>query len=210
MFGVELPPLELYGAFIAATVTLMLIPGPNVAVITANSIAYGTRCGLLTVAGTSCAILPQLVVTAFGLTAMLGLMAHLFEGLRWVGVVYLAYLGLRAWFAPAVDPTRVKAVAKSPSSIWLRGFLISLGNPKTLLFYGAFLPQFIAPDRPVPPQIILLSITFLGLAVVVDSGWAVLAGRTRHLLMGRGRLRNRLTGSLMLAAGFGLAIARRR
>jgi homoserine/homoserine lactone efflux protein len=175
--------------------------------ITANSIAYGTRFGLLTVAGTSCAMLPQLVVTALGLTAMLGLMAQFFEGLRWAGVIYL---GLRAWRARAVDLTRVKAVVKSASSIWLRGFLISLGNPKTLLFYGAFLPQFIMPDRPVLPQIILLSITFLVLAVTVDSGWAVLAGRTRHLLMGRGRLRNRLTGTLMLAAGFGLAITQRR
>lgn len=210
LLAVDFPSFGLYGAFVAAVITLMLIPGPNVALITANSIAHGTRFGLLTVAGTSCAMLPQLVLTGFGLTAMLGLLAQAFNYLQWPGIAYLVYLGLRAWFATAVDLTRVKPERKSSSSIWLRGFLVSLSNPKTLLFYSAFLPQFIDADRPALPQIMLLSASFLMIAVTVDSGWAVLAGRTRYLLMTRARLRNRLTGGLLLTAGLGLALARRR
>ena len=202
--------VELYGAFVAAVLTLMLIPGPNVALITANSIAHGTRAGLLTVAGTSCAMLTQLALTGLGLTAMLGSLAQAFDYLRWLGVAYLVYLGLRAWLAPAVDPARVKPDRKAMRSIWLRGFLVSLSNPKTLLFYSAFLPQFIDASRPALPQIMLLSVTFLVIAVTVDSGWALLAGRTRHLLVAHARLCNRLTGGLLLAAGLGLALARRR
>jgi threonine/homoserine/homoserine lactone efflux protein len=92
----------------------------------------------------------------------------------------------------------------------LRGFLVSFANPKTLLFYGAFLPQFVAPDRPLGPQLALLSITFLFLALGIDGGWALLAGRSRQLLLQRGRLRQRMTGGLLMTAAIGLALARHR
>ena len=82
-------------------------------------------------------------------------------------------------------------------------------SPKTLLFYGAFFPQFVTPDAPVGPQIGVLSATFLGLAVLVDGGWALLAGRARGLLASRGRLRNRISGGLLIGAGAALALVRR-
>ena len=94
--------------------------------------------------------------------------------------------------------------------IAVRGFLVSLTNPKTLLFYGAFFPQFIRLDRPVLPQVALLSAVFLALALLLDGGWAVLAGRARFVLASRGRLRNRLSGGMLMCAGLGLALARRR
>lgn len=197
----------LYLAFIAAVAMLMLIPGPNVALITSASIAHGTRAGLLTVLGTSCAMIPQLALTALGMTALLALMAQLFDILRWLGVVYLFYLGWRSWSATS---DRLNVGPTHPKQLLLRGFLVSFSNPKTLLFYGAFLPQFIAPDRPVGPQLALLSATFLVLALGIDSGWALLAGRSRHLLLRRGRLRQRLTGGLLMTAAIGLALARHR
>jgi threonine/homoserine/homoserine lactone efflux protein len=197
----------LYLAFIAAVAMLMLIPGPNVALITSASIAHGTRAGLLTVLGTSCAMIPQLALTALGMTALLALMAQLFDILRWLGVVYLFYLGWRSWSATT---DRLNVGTTHPKQLLLRGFLVSFSNPKTLLFYGAFLPQFIAPDRPVGPQLALLSATFLVLALGIDSGWALLAGRSRHLLLRRGRLRQRLTGGLLMTAAIGLALARHR
>jgi homoserine/homoserine lactone efflux protein len=113
---------------------------------------------------------------------MTGLLASLggwFEWLRWIGVAYLAYLGLRQWRAPAIDLTTTPAEPRSARAIFLRGLLVSLTNPKTLLFYGAFFPQFLA------------------------------AGRARKLLAGRGRLGNRLSGGLLLGAGLGLALARK-
>ena len=82
-------------------------------------------------------------------------------------------------------------------------------NPKTLLFYGAFLPQFIVPTGDVPHQLLLLAVTFAIVAIVLDSGWALLADRLRGLLATRARLRNRLTCGAYLAAGLGLAVVRR-
>lgn len=201
---------DLYLGFVAATAILMLIPGPNVALIVANSVAHGTRSGLLTVAGTSAAMAVQLGITVLGMTAVLGALAQWFEWIRWAGVAWLLYLGIRQWRAAPVDLGRVVPQPRAGRRMVLRGFLTSLTNPKTLLFYGAFFPQFIAPDAPPGPQLALLSATFLALALVLDGGWAVLAGRARGLLTARARLRNRLSGGLLIGAGLGLALARRR
>ena len=200
---------ELYLAFVAATSVLILIPGPNVSLIVANSVAYGTGFGLLTVAGTSAALALQLALTALGMTAVLGALATWFEWLRWIGVAYLLWLGVRAWRAAPVDLTRTTAQPRSARAIALRGFLVSLTNPKTLLFFSAFFPQFLSLDRPLGPQVALLCATFLAIAVVLDSAWALLAGRARVLLGARPRLRNRLTGGLLIGAGVGLALARK-
>ena len=90
-----------------------------------------------------------------------------------------------------------------------RGFLISLTNPKTLLFYGAFLPQFVSDRSPALPQLVILAATFLILAVAVDSLWALTAARFRRVLAVNGKLRNRLTGSLLIGAALGLSMARK-
>jgi threonine/homoserine/homoserine lactone efflux protein len=202
--------LPLYFGFIAACALLMLIPGPNVSLIVANAIAHGTRYGLLTVAGTTAAIVVQLGLTVYGMTTALQALAGWFDTIRWAGVLYLLVLGVRAWRAPPVALAATLPQPRSVRGIALRGFAISLTNPKTLLFYSAFFPQFIAPDRPVGPQLALLSVTFLVIAGGLDSGWALAAGRARRLLALRGRLRNRLTGGLLIGAGVGLAFAHRR
>src|SRR5690348_5200874 len=93
--------LTLYFASVSATVLLMLIPGPNVALIVANSVAHGRRYGLMTVAGTASAMVIQLAVTALGLVGTLEILGHLFEWARWAGVGYLMYLGFVQWNAPA-------------------------------------------------------------------------------------------------------------
>jgi homoserine/homoserine lactone efflux protein len=201
--------MPLYLGFVLASTILILIPGPNVSLIVANSIAYGTRYGLLTVAGTSSAIVVQLALATLGLTAMLDMLAGAFEWIRWIGVAYLLYLGVRQWTAAPVDLTRTRPQPRSIRAIALRGFLISLTNPKTLLFYGAFFPQFLSSDAPIGPQVLLLSITFLGIAAALDTGWALLAGRARGVLAIRGRLRNRLSGGFLIGAGIGLALAHR-
>jgi threonine/homoserine/homoserine lactone efflux protein len=200
----------LYLAFVLATVVLMLIPGPNVALIVANSIAYGTRYGLLTLAGTASAMVPQLLLTALGMTALLGALGGWMEWLRWAGVLYLVALGVRQWRAAPPDLARIAAQPRAPQRLYLRGLLVSLTNPKTLFFYGAFFPQFVAADRPAGPQLGLLCVTFLAVALVLDSLWALLAGRARPLLAARGRLRNRLAGGALIGAGVGLALAHRR
>lgn len=202
--------LPLFAAFVAGSTILMLIPGPNVALIVANSIAHGARYGLMTVAGTTAAMVVQLALTALGMTALMGELARAFEILRWAGAVYLFWLGLSAWRAPPTDLTRAAPQPRALKAIFWRGFLVSLTNPKTLLFYAAFFPQFMDPNAGAVAQIALLAVTFLTVALVVDSGWALLAARFRVALGINGRLRNRLTGGLLMGAGIGLALARGR
>jgi homoserine/homoserine lactone efflux protein len=202
--------LDLYLAFVLATSVLILIPGPNVALIVANSVGYGTRYGLLTVAGTSSAIVVQLALAGLGMTALLGNLAHWFDWIRWAGVVYLLWLGIRQWMAAPVDLTRTQPQQRSPREIFSRGILVSFTNPKTLFFYGAFFPQFITPNAHVTAQIAILAATFLVIAAGLDACWALLAGRVRHFLAVRGRLRNRISGGVLIGAGVGLALVHRR
>lgn len=197
--------IELYFAFILATIALIVLPGPNVALITANSITYGRRFGLITVLGTSAAMIPQLALTVIGMTGALALAGELLGWIRWIGVAYLIFLGIQAWRAPAVDLTKIAPERRSVRSIFLRGFLVSSSNPKTLLFYGAFFPQFVTPNADMTLQFIVLSITFVTVAFVLDCCWALLADRLRGLLAARGLIRNRLSGSFYLVAAAGLA-----
>src|SRR5690348_2839345 len=142
-------PIDLYAAYVLAVVVLMVIPGPNVALIVANSIAHGARFGLLTVAATTTAVIVHLTLTVLGASVVLDYLAASFDWLRWLGVAYLIWLGISAWRArgehPGDDLSKVRAQERSPRLIFARGFLVGLTNPKTLLFYGAFLPQFITP-----------------------------------------------------------------
>ena len=122
--------------------------------------------------------------------------------------MYLVVLGVQTWRAPPTDLEAVGAQPRSVRAMLLRAGVVSLTNPKTLLFYGAFFPQFIDPSRPAGPQLWVLCVTFVVVAVVIDTLWAVAAGRARRVLARRGRLRNRVSGGLLVGAGIGLALAR--
>ncbi len=205
-----MPETHLLAAFVAAVLVMMMIPGPNVALIVSNSLAHGSRYGLLTVAGTSSAMVVQLSLTALGMAQLLGGLGLWFDRLRWVGVGYLLYLGIRQWRAPPMDLSRVPAGPKSARRLYARAFLVSFTNPKTLVFYGAFFPQFVTPGRALDSQLGVLCARFLGIALCIDSLWSLLAGRARALLAGRGTLRNRLGGGALIGAGLALAAARTR
>jgi threonine/homoserine/homoserine lactone efflux protein len=206
-------PIDLYAAYVLAVVVLMVIPGPNVALIVANSLAHGARFGLLTVAATTTAVIVHLTLTVLGASVVLGYLAASFDWLRWLGVAYLIWLGISVWRARGEDLgddlSKVRAQERSPRLIFARGFLVGLTNPKTLLFYGAFLPQFITPGPTASDQLLLLAVSFVVIAIICDGTWALLAGRLRSLLLAHVRLRNRLTGGLLVGAGVGLALARR-
>jgi threonine/homoserine/homoserine lactone efflux protein len=199
---------SLYIGFVATCLVLMVMPGPNVALIVANSLAHGTRYGLMTVGGTSTAIAVHLVATFFATASLFTLLASSFAYLRWLGVAYLIFLGVRTWRQQHDDLALVPQ-PRSMRLVFLRGVAISLTNPKVLFFYGAFFPQFIEADKPIAPQLLALTSTFLVLAIVFDCGWAILAGRLRNVVAGYTRLRHRLTGGVLIAAGLGLATARK-
>src|SRR5215467_6114935 len=163
-----MPDMHLYFAFVLAVTILMLIPGPNVALIVANSVAYGPRYGLLTVAGTSSAMVLQLALTVLGMTELLGTLGTWFEWIRWIGVAYLIYLGVTQWRAPPVNLAEVAPEPKSARAMLTRALLVSLTNPKTLFFYGAFFPQFVVTNGNVDAQVAILTATFLVLAILLD------------------------------------------
>jgi len=202
-------PLNLYLAFVAASFALALMPGPNVAVIVSNSVSYGVRYGLLTVAGTTSAMVPQLLIVTLGLAGVLEFMSHWFDALRWLGVAYLLYLGINALRAAPGNLATVRPQAKSARAIYAKGLLVSLTNPKTLLFFGAFLPQFVDPKGDTLAQLALLSLTFLIVGASVDSVWALAAATARGVLTRAGPWTNRVTGGVLITAAAALALARK-
>ena len=136
-------------------------------------------------------------------------MSHWFEALRWIGVVYLLYLGVETLRRPPVDLAATRPDLKSTRQIYFKGVLVSLTNPKTLLFFGAFLPQFVDAKSNAISQLALLSVTFIVLCTMVDVTWALAAGRARPLLVRAGRWTNRITGGVLITAAAALALARK-
>lgn len=199
--------MDSYLTFLGISFLLIAVPGPSVLLIVSNSLALGIRHGLVTVAGTSVGMMLPLAVTTIGLGALARLAGDWLEVWRWGGVLYLGATGLR----DLLTATRSVAVApaRHRGTFW-QGFLVSLANPATTPFFLAFLPQFVQPDRPALPQLALLSLSFLALALVLDTLYALLAARLGETLAtpGSARWRQRLSGALLVGAGGTLALAR--
>jgi threonine/homoserine/homoserine lactone efflux protein len=196
-------------ALVAATLLLVAIPGPNVAMIVANSIRHGARFGIVTVAGTTAGVALQLSIILSGFATLLGMAADILTWIKWAGVLYLLYLGITTWRTPAETLDYVEASMQPASRLFWRGTMLAIVNPKTLLFNAAFLPQF--ADKAADParQMLLLGVTFLITLSAGDAVWAIGAGTARPYLQKYGRLRNRMTGGFLTASGVGLALARR-
>ena len=194
-------------ALIAATAVLIVIPGPNVALIVANSLRYGYRYGLVTVLGTTIGVGLQLAIVIGGFAVLLDLAATALTWIKWLGVAYLVFLGLRTWKEPASDLDGI--AAGTGRQTFLRGLGLALINPKTLLFNAAFLPQFISQSSHVTTQLLVLSAIFLITVGIGDSLWVAFAGSARAWFGKVGRLRNRITGGFLIGAGIGLALARK-
>jgi threonine/homoserine/homoserine lactone efflux protein len=206
---------ELFAAYLIATTALILLPRPIVTLVVANSIAYGTRTGLATVAGTTSGNALLVAVGALGLGAVMAFVAGLIEWVRWAGVVYLVYLGLREW-RTALRKIRPYAGAaakpmRSAQGVFGQGVLVAVTNPKTIFFYVAFFPQFLDTALPAGPQLLAMSVAFVAIAGLFDSIYAALAGRLRRFLIDprRARVRHGITGTLFLCTGLGIALARR-
>ena len=200
--------------FVAAALVLLLIPGPGVLYIVARSLSQGHRAGLVSVLGLSIGALVHVAAATAGLSAILLASATAFGIVKTLGAGYLIYLGIRTLFArgPAAS---VEASAPRPLYRLFRdGVVVSVLNPKIAVFFLAFLPQFVEPSRgPVPQQVLLLGLTYVGLALITDSGYAFLAGSLRHWLGGRvmqGPLPRYASGVVYLGLGVSTALTGRR
>jgi len=192
-------------ALILATAVLVMIPGPNVALIVANSLKYGFRVGFVTVLGTTVGVALQLVLVVVSVTAVIELAADALAWVKWAGVAYLVVLGIRTWRTPPADLDSVEA---RPVVFW-RGCLLAALNPKTLLFNAAFIPQFVSPASSSAFDFVTVALVFLSVLFIGDVLWAGLAHSARRVLGRYSRIRNRLSGAFLTLAGIGLAFARK-
>ncbi len=200
----------LYITFILTSIAIIILPGPNVLVVVSTALSHGTKRGLQTVLGTSSAMVIQLIMAAIGTTWFVAFVAQGFEWLRWLGVAYLIYLGV-SHLSSMVSKGGDEHTQISGRGTFGRGFIVSLTNPKTILFFGAFLPQFVSPSGGYLSQIVVLSITFLLLATLLDSLYAVMAGKASGLLRlsWMQRVQNGISGMLFLGAGVWLAVMKK-
>jgi len=195
-------------SFLLVSAIFIAVPGPNILVIVSTTLNSGKLRGLQTVAGTSLAMIVQLAIAALGTTLLLSTLSQGLIWLKWCGVAYLLFLGissLTAFF------THKKSKPPSATASIQRGFWVSLTNPKTILFFSAFLPQFANADSAYLPQIAILSGSFLLLAVIIDSSYAIMSAKLKWLLASRDidRLSNGVSGAFFICAGGLLASTNR-
>ncbi len=205
--------LHAWWLFVIAIVLLCGTPGPNMLHVMTRSVAFGARRSIAAMAGCLTALILVLAASAAGLSALLAAWPRVFEALRYAGVAYLVFLGIKAWRG-AGSPIDVGAdalpVTVSARRLFRGGFVIGISNPKLLLFAAAFLPQFVDRASPQAPQFAILVVTF----AVVESIWYGIyaaGGRTLARYLTRPALRrafDRVTGGIFI--GFGLALLRVR
>jgi threonine/homoserine/homoserine lactone efflux protein len=201
--------IEIYLTYVIACAVITLIPGPTVTVIVANSLAHGTRAGLLNVAGTQLGLGLMMAILVVGLSSIIAAMGWLFDWLRIAGAVYLVYLGWKLIRSPDALADTSKATTPR-GGFFLQGFLVLMANPKALFWFGAFIPQFVDPKGNYVAQIALLGVTAMVVAVFSDGAYAVLTGRAGAFLTKKKvRLVSRLSGCFLIGGGVWLALTRR-
>jgi threonine/homoserine/homoserine lactone efflux protein len=171
--------------FLGASLALLLVPGPAVLYITARSANQGRLAGLVSVLAIETANFLQAVAATLGLSAILLSSALAFDVVKYLGAAYLIYLGVRKLLIREEETTNGDVKPESLSRIYWQGFAINMLNPKTALFYFAFLPQFVDPAKGnVTAQTLLLGAIFVGMAFITDSLYAVLASSLAERLRG--------------------------
>jgi threonine/homoserine/homoserine lactone efflux protein len=203
--------LQVYLAFVAACIALALLPGPVVTLVIANGLRHGTRAALTNILGVQVGLSIVICIVAIGLTSLMATMGYWFNWVRFAGAAYLIWLGFKLIRAPVEG---VKADAPPPpprGGFFLQGFVVLLSNPKVLVFFGAFIPQFMDMSRDHVSQVALLGVTFMITGAITDSIYAILAGRARAFFSERRtRLLSRVSGGFMIGGGVWLALTRAR
>ena len=169
-----LPSGPLLSAFVVASVALAITPGPGVLYIVARSLAHGRRSGIESVTGIALGNLGNAIAAAVGLAALLAASSLAFTVVKYAGALYLIFLGIRA--LRAADNVPVAPRPAQPARIFRDGFLVALLNPKTAIFFAAFLPQFLSTKTSTVLPAIVLGSLFVAIAAVTDSAYALSAG----------------------------------
>ncbi len=204
--------MDVWMAYAAATAVFLAVPGPTIMLVVGYALAHGRRATLATVAGVALGDLTAMTGSFLGLGALLATSATLYMALKWIGAAYLVYLGIQMWrhagTAAALNPS---APAVARRSMFWQTYAVTALNPKSIIFFVAFLPQFIDPAIPILPQLLICGATFLVLASLNATVYAALAAGARQSIR-RPRVLatiQRAGGTLLIGTGIMTAALRR-
>jgi threonine/homoserine/homoserine lactone efflux protein len=205
---------QLWLAFAAAAAVVIAIPGPTTLMVTGHAMSSGTRVAMASLLGVALGDFTAIACSVLGLGAVLAASAEAFAVLKWIGAAYLIYLGIKLWRAPAVPlgtATAGRGGRRSIGRAIAESFSVTVLNPKGLLFFAAFLPQFIDPHRAVLPQVVVLALTFEVLAASSLCLYVFMMARARRVMESPRAIRimNRAGGTMLIGAGLLTASLRR-
>lgn len=206
--------IENWLAFVAASAVMLAIPGPTIVLVISYALTHGRKIAAATVAGVALGDFTAMTASMLGLGALLATSAMLFTGLKWIGAAYLIYLGIKLWRAPvrasSVDDAKTSADMNA-RRIFLHTYLVTSLNPKSIIFFVAFVPQFMDVYQPLLGQMLILETTFLVLATINAGLYAIMASSARNTIRSPKvqSVVNRTGGGLMIGAGL-LAVGMRR
>jgi threonine/homoserine/homoserine lactone efflux protein len=205
-------PLETWFAFVAAAIVLLVIPGPTITLVIAYALGQGRRSAAAVVAGVGLGDFTALTLSLLGLGALLAASSTLFTVLKWAGAAYLVYLGVKLWRAdPSSGTLAERASGTSVGRIFMHAYAVTALNPKSIVFFVAFVPQFIDLDAPYLPQATILVATFVTLASANAALYALLAAGARSRIADPRTLRfvNRAGASVLVGAAVATAALHR-
>ncbi|MDX3924830.1 MAG: LysE family translocator [Shinella sp.] len=195
---------EHWFAFAAASAIMLAIPGPTILLVISYALGHGRRTAGATVAGVALGDFTAMTASMLGLGALLATSAAIFTVLKWVGAAYLIWLGVKLWRTPVASGENGEPpAAEKPVKIFAHTYVVTALNPKSIVFFVAFLPQFLDLTRPLMAQMIIFEITFLVLATLNAIAYALMASAARQTIRKPGvqKIVNRTGGSLLIGAG---------
>lgn len=209
-----MPDAATFSLFVAATVAFLLFPGPSVFYIVTRSVSEGRASGLASVFGVQTGTMVHILFATVGLSAVVATSAVAFSVIKWLGVAYLIYLGISQILSGNDAPEDEEIRPASLRRVYVQGVVVNVLNPKTALFFLAFLPQFVRPENgAVWTQILALGITLAAIGVITDGTYALLGGTAGRFLRNRsGSFRRRqryAVGGVYIALGVAAAAWRR-
>ena len=190
--------------FLIASFLVVIVPGPTVSLIIANSLKSGTRAGILNVVGTQLGLIILILLLAMGFKVISPFLEDLIKFVRIVGAFYLMMLGYLSFSSKELSDNSEK-IKKFDKKFILQGFIVILSNPKAFLFLGAFIPQFININQPIGSQIIYFGILFMIVGAIFDGMYAVVFGKFREIIINKYiNILNKLGGTLLFFVGLWL------
>ena len=196
-----MPSTHAFAVFVPAALVLLAIPGPAVLYIVATSVEGGRRNGLLSVAGVHVGSAVHVAAAVVGLSALIVSSAIAFSGVKYVGAAYLVYVGIRKLLGKDESVETVERPPRSARRVFGQGVVVNVLNPKTALFFLAFMPQFVDPDRPVWIQTAVLGLCWIGLGLLSDGAYALLGGTIGGFIRRRRRAVRYASGGIYIGLG---------